>query len=181
MIILSHLFSYLRLLRWHRSLLVAAVMSLLVASRAFAAEPAPGALLTIPALDLSAAVVTIPLDASIGTWNTASLGFDVGHFEYTPWVGEGGNIVLGGHHTLADGTPSVFYNLADISRGDTIEVMQGGVTEVYEVTRIRDVAISDLSVLTTGSDTITLMTCAGYNDDTGNYDRRLVVIATRVG
>jgi LPXTG-site transpeptidase (sortase) family protein len=178
---LKRTLSSLPLLRLHRSLLAAVILSLLVVSRSYAAEPAPGALLTIPALNLSASVVTIPLDASIGTWNTTNLTTSVGHFEYTPWLGEQGNIVIGGHHTLADGTPSVFFELDDVAAGDRIQLSQGDSLLEYEVTRVRSVAISDLSVLYPGSsDVLTLITCAGFNGETGIYERRLVVTAVPV-
>jgi LPXTG-site transpeptidase (sortase) family protein len=179
---LKRLFSFCSLLRLHHSLLAAVIFSLLVVSRSHAAEPAPGALLTIPALNLSAEVVTIPLDPSIGTWNTTQITTTVGHFEYTPWLGERGNIVIGGHHTLADGTPSVFYDLEAVAVGDRILLSQGDALTEYEVTRVRAVAIGDLSVLYPhNSDSLTLITCAGYNGQTGIYERRLVVTAVPVG
>ena len=136
------------------------------------------ATINIPSLNLSTSVVNIPLDASIGTWNTNSLGSNIGHFEYTPWLGQTGNIVLGGHSTNADGSPSIFYGLDAINVGDTITLSQGATVQDYVVSGKRFVAISDVSVLyPTSSDTVTLITCAGYNDETGTYDQRLVVTA----
>lgn len=140
-----------------------------------------GATITIPALNLSTSVVSIPLDPAIGTWNTNSLGGNIGHFEYTPWLGETGNIVLGGHSTDDEGAPSIFYHLEDIEVGDAVTISNGSVVQEYVVTGKRFVAISDVSVLyPTRNDIVTLITCAGYNGETGVYEQRLVVTARRV-
>ncbi|MCC6614920.1 MAG: class F sortase [Anaerolineae bacterium] len=157
--------------------LVVALFALPIA--AFAdGDALASATISIPSLNLSSSVVNIPLDANIGTWNTNSLGASVGHFEYTPWLGQTGNIVLGGHSTNDDGSPSIFYGLAAINVGDTITLSQGATTQDYVVTGTRFVPISDVSVLyPTNSNTVTLITCAGYNDETGTYDQRLVVTA----
>lgn len=177
----KHLLSSLRTLRLHRSLLAAAFLAVaLVAGRASANDD--GIALVIPALNVNAPVVNLPLDNSIGTWNTTQLGSNVGHFEYTPWFGENGNVVLGGHATDEEGTPSVFYRLSDLSVGDLVSVRVGDQTVNYAVTRIRSVAVNDLSVLySSGGETLTLLTCFGYNDETRTYNRRLAIIAEPIG
>ncbi|MCA9904123.1 MAG: class F sortase [Anaerolineae bacterium] len=174
--------SFARPLRY--SIILALVaMSLALPFAAFADGDAAlaGATITIPALNVSTSVVNIPLDPAIGTWNTNSLGGNIGHFEYTPWLGESGNIVLGGHSTDDAGAPSIFYHLEDITVGDAVTISNGSVVQEYVVTGTRFVAISDVSVLyPTGRDIVTLITCAGYNGETGVYDQRLVVTARRV-
>jgi LPXTG-site transpeptidase (sortase) family protein len=175
---LSRLFSSLRLLR--RSLLLVAVISFIIASRVLAAEPASGARLSIPSIDLDAPIVAIHLNETIGTWDTSQLGDLIGHFQYTPWVTERGNVVLGGHSTDSEGAPSIFYALEDVAIGDFVSVQEGSSTFEYEITGIRYVEISDLTVLyPTRQDTITLITCAGFNTETEVYEQRLVVTARR--
>ena len=176
----KHLFSSLHTLRLHRSLLAAAVLAfILVGGRASA--NGDGASITIPSLDLTAPIVNLPLDNNLGTWNTAQLGDNVGHFQYTPWLGENGNIVLGGHATAEDGTPSVFYALPALEVGDLITIRVGDQDVNYVVRRIRSVGVNDLSVLYSGSgETLTLLTCSGFNADTRTYERRLAIVADRV-
>jgi LPXTG-site transpeptidase (sortase) family protein len=175
----KHLFSSLRKLRLHRSLLAAALLSfVLVAGRASAND---GVTLVIPALNLNASIVNLPLDSTIGTWNTAQLGDSVGHFEYTPWFGQNGNVVLGGHATDEDGTPSVFFTLGDLNVGDLITVQVDGEAVNYAVRRIRSVAVDDLSILYPSSgETLTLLTCSGFNPETRAYERRLAIVAERI-
>ncbi|MBE0690163.1 MAG: class F sortase [Anaerolineae bacterium] len=162
--------------------LLATLFALPIAAFADGDAAASGsATISIPSLNLSTTVVSIPLDPNLGTWNTNSLGANIGHFEYTPWLGEHGNIVLGGHSTHDDGTPSIFYRLDAVNVGDTFTISQGTTVQEYLVTGKRFVAISDLSVLyPTNSDTVTLITCAGYNGETGTYEQRLVVTARQV-
>jgi LPXTG-site transpeptidase (sortase) family protein len=142
---------------------------------------AGGATLAIPSINLTASIINAPLDPTIGTWATGHLGSSVGHFEHTPWLGEHGNMVLGGHATNTEGAPSIFYALDQIQVGDSITVSQGGAVQEYVVTGLRLVGLNDLRVLnSTRRDTLTLMTCAGFNGATGTYDLRLVVTARRI-
>jgi LPXTG-site transpeptidase (sortase) family protein len=176
----KHLFSSLPMLRLHRSLWVAAVLAFVFAGRAAANGDA--ASIIIPSLDLTAPIVNLPLDNSIGTWNTSQLGDNVGHFEHTPWLGQNGNIVLGGHATDEDGTPSIFYELPGVSVGDLITIRVGDQDVNYLVRRIRSVAINDLSILyPSRGETLTLLTCSGFNPETRTYERRLAIVAERVG
>jgi LPXTG-site transpeptidase (sortase) family protein len=177
---LKHLFSSIRALRLHRSLLAAAVITFILVSGRTSAN-GDGASITIPSLDLTASIVNLPLDSSLGTWNTAQLGDNVGHFQYTPWLGENGNIVLGGHATDEDGTPSVFYALPAVRVGDLITLHVGDQDVNYVVRRVRSVAVNDLSVLySSSSETLTLLTCSGFNPNTRTYERRLAIVADRV-
>jgi LPXTG-site transpeptidase (sortase) family protein len=159
-------------------------MSLFLPEQASAGDviPGGGTTLVIPALSLTAPIIPLPLDRSIGTWNTSQLGSSVGHFEHTPWLGENGNVVLGGHATGDDGSPSIFYGLNTLRIGDIITVNEQGAVVSYVVRRIRTVAVTDLSVLySTGRETLTLITCSGFNDETRTFEQRLVVIAERAG
>ncbi len=177
----KHLLSSLRTLRLHRSLMVAALMSFtLIAARAHANDGSP--LIMIPSLDLSAPIVTLPLDQSIGTWDTANLGDNVGHFEYTPWLGDNGNIVLGGHATLEDGSPSIFFTLGYLAVGDIVTIRVSSEDVHYAVRSIRSVAVNDLSILyASRGETLTLLTCSGFNPESRTYERRLAIVAERIG
>jgi LPXTG-site transpeptidase (sortase) family protein len=175
--------SFTRLTRVIALLMAVVAFMALAPSVALADDPLAGgsATLSIPSLGLTAAIVHAPLDASLGTWATGHLGSSVGHFEYTPWLGQRGNIVLGGHATHPDGSPSIFYGLDGVQVGDRVVVTWGSISAEYEVSGLRFAAIGDLSPLSpTRRDTLTLLTCAGFNGETGVYESRLVVTARRI-
>ncbi|GAB5426387.1 MAG: hypothetical protein Crog4KO_35340 [Crocinitomicaceae bacterium] len=104
----------------------------------------------------------------------------VGHFEYIPWFGEGGNIVLGGHSTDIQQNPDIFYDLEDVEIGDEIIVYANGHEYRYQITAVYEVAYNDLSVLyQTEEHQLTIITCDvdSYDGNMGSYTRRTVVTA----
>lgn len=141
--------------------------------------------IVIPSLGVDAPIVSIGLktypDGNV-TWDTSKLGTKVGHLDGTPWFGQGGNIVLGGHSELARGQASVFINLHNTQVGDVITVNADGAQLLYTVTEVKVVEENDLSILyPTSGERLTIMTCDTTSYANGNYGRRVVVIAERTG
>ncbi|KAB2904334.1 MAG: class F sortase [Anaerolineae bacterium] len=139
--------------------------------------------LEIPSLKIRASltVVNIEMQNGAAVWNTEQLGMKVGHLQGTPWIGQGGNTVIGGHYDFPDGSPSVFYRLNRIHLGDEILIRQDNIETLYLVTEKKVVAYDDLSVVSQdGAERLTLLTCSGYDANSGQFMNRLVIIATPV-
>jgi sortase A len=120
--------------------------------------------LSVPAMGIS----DIPVVEGI---TEASLSQGAGHMPGTgyPWV-PGSNTYIAGHRIGYPGTPSdhVFWNLPNLVLGDKIFLTDSnGTTYTYAVSRISEVAPSDLSVTApTGGDVVSLQTCI---EDYGDY------------
>jgi LPXTG-site transpeptidase (sortase) family protein len=142
-------------------------------------------ILNIPALNISTPIVEIKIKQFPNgelTWDTQYLGMNVGHLEGTAWVDAPGNIVLGAHSELANRKPGIFYELDELEIGDEIELVQDTETRQYVVSRMYEVEVTDVQpVYPTTNEQITLITCDtnSYDGSTGNYNKRLIVVAER--
>jgi len=138
------------------------------------------AVIQIPAIEVEANVVPLvirQLPHAI-TWDTRQLINDVGYLTGTGWFGQNRNIVFGGHAETVDRQPNTFYNLNLLQVGDLIHVHTDGVIYTYAVASLEWVAPTDLSsVLPTGHDQLTLITCDSDSFDGSLYQQRLVVRA----
>lgn len=137
--------------------------------------------LLIPRARVIAPVMRVHLEN--GSWDVSQLGISVGHLSGTAWLREPGNIVLAGHVEMADGTPGVFANLADLETGDELLLMEENAEPlVYIVSSIRTVQPDDLSVLypSDTEDLLTLITCGEYDLLSNSYLVRVVVQAARI-
>ncbi|MEL6403198.1 MAG: sortase [Chloroflexota bacterium] len=143
--------------------------------------PASGRVLTIPTLGMSVGVTTFPLDGvswAIDPWEPI-----VGHFQGTSWVNSSGNVVIGGHSEMPDGTPGIFYSLYGLGIGDEIFVQDGDLTRRYIVINVRSVDYTDVSVVfPTTFNRLTLITCdiPSYVAEQNIYYERLVIVADEV-
>jgi len=161
-------------------------MLLMSAGDPVAANEEPGVQITIPSIQVEAPIVPVYIREFPNgevTWDVSDLRMSVGHFEGMPFVGQGGNAVLGGHSERARGEADIFYNLHQVSVGDEIIVTANGEEYHYEVQRVFSVDPQDLSVLyPTHSERLTLITCdlASFQEESGSYGRRVVVVADRV-
>lgn len=163
------------------ALLLLILVALLVVPPTWAGEPATDALLIIPAIGVEKRVIELPYIPEQFTWDVAALGRDVGHLAGTAWLGEAGNIVIGGHYDLTNGRPGAFYRLKRLEMGDEIMLRQGDAERRYQVTEIRQVDPTDTSVVYgVAGDRLTLFTCDNYDPQTGIFHKRLVVIATPI-
>lgn len=163
-----------------------AVFSLLVAPTVQAKTHKLGVTVSIPSVHIKASVVEVELrqfkDGSV-TWDMSSVKSTVGHLQGTSWLDNPGNIVLAGHSELARRKPGIFARLDRVQVGDSIFLTNANDQWHYVVSETRVVNSDDLSVLVpTSGDQLTLITCyiASYNRKTGDYDKRLIVIAQRV-
>ena len=138
------------------------------------------ATIQIPILEVEANVVPVhirQLPHAI-TWDTRRLYDKVGYLTGTGWFGENKNVVLGGHAETVDRQPNIFFNLHQLQIGDVIHVHANGTTYHYAVASLEWVIPTDLSsVLPTGHDQLTLITCDSDSFDGTGYEKRLVVRA----
>lgn len=145
--------------------------------------PAPtnGRVLTIPTASISSPVTTFYLDGvswAIDPWEDI-----VGHLEGTAWLNQRGNVVIGGHSELPDGSAGVFYRLYNVGIGDEMFLQDGEITRRYVVVNILSVDYRDISVVyPTSHNRLTLITCdiPSYVAEQNFYYERLVIMADEV-
>jgi len=154
-------------------------------------------------------IPALGIDAPLGTRYVAEDGVmldpsgpdDVVYYDFSGWNGlggypsTGGNAVFAGHVDQAGYLwyadvdyigPAVFYNLRNLSGGETIEIDLGNGPVTYVVDWIREVGPSENWTAIVSSnvevDSITLITCGGeFNRAEGAYTARTVVRAVRAG
>ncbi len=106
-------------------------------------------------------------------------------YNQSPTPGERGPSVMLGHVNATDGGDGVFARLRSLGPGDRIEVSRGdGSTAVFEFQRGEAYEKNDFPTVevygnTSGSE-LRLITCDGYNPDTGEFDGNYVVYAALV-
>lgn len=134
--------------------------------------------LEIPALEVDALLTRFFLGGD--SWDIDPWEPRPGHFVYTAWVDEPGNMVVGGHVEYPDGSEGVFADLNTLKVSNSIRLRLGSKTWIYRVVDIKTVAHDDLSVLYPGDrPRLTLITCdePSFDAATGLYDKRLVIVA----
>ncbi len=121
----------------------------------------------IPSVDISLPVFTAKI--AFNTWEVRKDGASFG--ESTAYPGNNGNTVIFSH-----AIPSLFGNLDQVKKGDSIHLFTDYDWLVYRVTEIKVVDPENIEVLfSDGGHTLTLYTCTGPNDE-----KRLVVKASLV-
>ncbi len=149
-----------------------------------ATQASAGVSISIPAINVNAPVVGIPLyqmDNGAVTWDTRRLNTRVGHFEGTAWFGQGGRIILGAHVEGQQRRANVFFRLNRLQTGDEIVIHAGDQEYRYQVTMQSVVAFDDLSILNpTAQEELVLMTCDSTSYSNGTYTRRIIIKAVRV-
>lgn len=134
--------------------------------------------LEIPALEVDAPLTRFFLGDE--SWDIDPWEPRPGHFVYTAWVDELGNMVVGGHVEYPDGSEGVFADLHTLKISNSIRLKLGDKTWIYRVVDIKTVAHDDLSVLYPAEQPrLTLITCdePSFDAATGLYDKRLVIVA----
>jgi LPXTG-site transpeptidase (sortase) family protein len=135
--------------------------------------------LTIPRLGVSVPVVGVPLVA--GEWDTSWLNHQAGWLEGTAYPTWLGNSAVAAHVYDAYGQPGPFVNLNHLSYNDEVRLIAWGEMYIYRVRENRLVLPGDLTVLEEdGYAWLTLVTCQGYQPDSGEYRYRRVVRAVLV-
>ena len=108
--------------------------------------------------------------------------FVAGHLAGTAQPLEGGNVVLSGHvESISSG--NVFAHIGDLQPGDVVQLYTRGQIITYTVDKVIVVRNNDLSVVQpTTQERLTLITCTGtWLPLQHDFDRRIVVVANRVG
>ena len=134
--------------------------------------------LVIPGIDLDTAVAPAPLVEHAGTTTWDVPKFVAGHAEGTPGAGEPGNAILIGHVSSIT-LGNVFEHLDRVHAGDHVRVFSAQREFNYQVSSVRSVSRSDVSVLDrTDTPALTLITCTGlWLPTVWDYTERLVVRA----
>lgn len=139
----------------------------------------PNTKLIIPRLAMEADMIEAPIVAQ--QWDVSRLTDEVAHLERTAYPGEPGNAVLAGHVTIPDAGWGPFKDLESLQMGDRIFFEDGEQVYTYEVTDRLFVEPTDVWVAYPTDDSrLTLITCAGWSDETEEYTERIVVIAMLV-
>ncbi|WDF34164.1 class F sortase [Arthrobacter agilis] len=112
-------------------------------------------------------------------------GAPAGWYNQSPTPGDRGPAVLLGHVNATDGGKGVFADLRALAAGDRVDVLRAdGSTATFEVQRGEQYQKDDFPTLTVYGNTpgseLRLITCDGYNPDTGEFDDNYVVYATLV-
>ena len=162
--------------------LVLCCLFLFATFNSFADNPA---IIQIPAIGVDAAVVPVYIESTPygTTWDVSGLYMNAGLFTGLGTFGQRGNTVIGAHSLASDGSPDLFFHLDTLQAGNQIVVHHNGQQLVYEVTEVFEVDETDVRVIyPTQDERLTLITCAreSYNSATGDYSRRVVVVARRV-
>ncbi|MCC3279873.1 sortase [Arthrobacter sp. zg-Y40] len=109
-------------------------------------------------------------------------GSPAGWYVGSPVPGQLGPSVLLGHVNATDGGPGVFARLRELSAGDVISVRQtDGSTAVFSFVRGEQYSKSnfpsDLVYGNTAGPELRLITCDGFNSDSGEFEDNYVVFA----
>ncbi|MEC5200060.1 sortase (surface protein transpeptidase) [Arthrobacter sp. PL16] len=166
-------------------------------SPAAAPAPAPTALPPVlpasPPVTLDIPSIGIRTDLlSLGLRDNQSLevppdgpGAPASWYNQSPTPGDRGPAVMLGHVNATDGGKGVFADLRTLKAGDRMNVIrEDGSTAVFEYQRGEAYQKNDFPTLTVYGNTpgseLRLITCDGYNPDTGEFDDNFVVYATLV-
>ncbi len=140
-----------------------------------------GLVLEIPAVNVKASILGIPKNSTTGEWDVSWLSNQVGWLTGTEFPTGPGNSVLTAHVYLANGKPGPFVNIGNLKWGDNIIIHEGAKNYVYEVRELKSVLpSSQAAFIHEDRAWITLVTCQGFNEKTGQYDRRKLVRAVLV-
>ncbi len=142
--------------------------------------------ISIPAIGVDAAMVTIGLEAD-GSMGAPATPDVAGWYLYGPAPGEPGNVLVDGHVDWTNpntGIPftGVFWGLRQLTSGDRVIINDGARDHAYHVVEKRTYRADDpagVEVLQPTDDSrLTLITCGGIFDRaTHSYLSREVVIA----
>jgi sortase A len=145
--------------------------------------------LMIPAIEVDTPVVELGWKTSKTASGTIFSEWDVAEYaagwhKNSAVPSETGNVVMSGHNNILG---SVFRELDQLKRGDTVELIAGGTEYIYEVDEVLILPEKHASekqrkanvqyIQATPDDRLTLVSCWPRDDNT----HRIVVIAKRVG
>lgn len=134
----------------------------------------------ISAINVDADVESVGLDSQ-NRMDVPKEDMNVAWYNLGFKPGEKGSAVLAGHYDARTGGPAVFYDLAKLRPGDTIQVTYAD-NEVFTFT-VTDSELYDFDKVpledifnSTDKARLNLITCDGvFNKSSANYSKRLVV------
>ena len=138
--------------------------------------------LSVPAIDVSSPLVGLGRSAD-GAMETPEDPKKAGWYRPGPTPGSDGPAVIAGHVTW-NGAESVFFDLARLKPGDTIEVTrEDGRTAVFTVDRVKEFKKDHFPTIEVYHNLdhpgLRLITCGGdYSSTRHYYDANVVVFAT---
>jgi LPXTG-site transpeptidase (sortase) family protein len=135
--------------------------------------------LEIPRLGITKSIVGVPIVEN--DWDVTWLHDKAGWLAGTAFPSYAGNSVITGHVYLPSGLPGPFVDLDSLVWDDQIIVHAYGHQYIYYV-RANQVIHPDDPIATRHEEYpwITLLTCRGYNDSTGEYNYRVMVRAVLI-
>jgi len=135
--------------------------------------------LVIPDLDMELPIVGVPLTAR--GWDVSWLGDQAGYLYGTAFPTWAGNTAITAHVWDRDNNPGPFVDLHTLQHGDQVEVHTWGQVYTYEVRQVMQVRPDDLRALPHDDyDVLTLITCQGFDESSGEYGWRLAVRAVLI-
>jgi LPXTG-site transpeptidase (sortase) family protein len=156
-------------------------ISIIAAQPAEKAYQSLGALeLQIPGAAVQAEIVGVP--QSVDGWDLDWLSTQVGYLSGTAFPTHSGNSVLTAHVYLPDGSPGPFVNLKQVQYGQRIHLDAWGQRYTYEVRAVQTITPQDSQTVFQHEEKpwLTLITCQGFDPQTGQYRSRLMVRAVLV-
>ncbi len=136
--------------------------------------------LSIPSLKINLPIVGVPKSGD--GWDVTWLGNRAGWLNGTSFPTWDGNSVITGHVYLSNGEPGPFLNIGKLRYGDRLVVHAFGKEYTYEVRSVRTIKSYETATALKHQDRpwITLLTCKGFNEDTGGYDLRTIARAVLI-
>ncbi len=143
-------------------------------------ESYPNLELEIPALGMKSNI--LGLHAINGEWDVSWLGNDLGYLQESAFPTWNGNSVITGHVYDAQGNPGPFNRLHTLHYGDLVYVKAYGQSYTYQVRDVQAIGPYDFKETFEHQDNpwITLLTCQGYDEESGLYNSRLLVKAVLI-
>ncbi len=134
----------------------------------------------IPAMEVAMPITGVPHEN--GEWDVSWLAGQAGWLEGSAYPTSAGNSVLTGHVWDAFNRPGSFFGLEKLQLGDRVILHSFGSEFVYEVRQVLSVLPSNTAAMLKHRETawITLVTCQGFDETSGEYERRVLVRAELV-
>lgn len=135
--------------------------------------------LEIPDLNIELPIIGVPI--TDGGWDVSWISDQAGWLEDTAFPTHAGNSAITGHVYLSNGKPGPFVGLKDLSYGDKIIIHLYDQKYIFEVRERRLVNPNYSRILKHETyPWLTLMTCQGFNEQSGEYSKRVMVRAILV-
>lgn len=144
-------------------------------------EETGGLRLEIPRLGVNIPIVGVPVNSE-QTWDVTWLGNRAGWLNGTTFPTHAGNSAITGHVYGANGRTGPFAALSTLKYGDRVIVHGWRQQYIYEVRTVSRISPDNVKAVTRHEELpwLSLVTCRGYDADTGKYLQRVLVRAVQV-